>query len=391
MARRLAGHGIYTIIDLHQDAWGPSLAARPGESCPAGAEPALGWDGAPAWATLDGGAPRCASGGLRESSPAVRQAFAAFFADASGPGGVGIQTRYVRMLRRVARHFARDRHVAGFDLMNEPNAFGAAENAALSRFYARGLRAVRAGERAGGGRRHLVLFEPTGAWSLAGGGAPPAFRHDRDVVYAPHVYEGSIPGPGPITRTPYEQAIAEAREFGGAPVLVGEWGGDPDRAADPADPYFTEHARLQSELRVGATLWTWRESCGDPHKVGDLRAGREAEVWGEFELDCRTNRSTGPRRRLIADLAVAYARAAPGRVRRERYRPGSGRYRVTAGGARRGARLVVFYPRWKHGGSCLRVRAGGLTRPEVGGRAGGGLLVFARARRARWSLTAEPC
>ena len=255
---------------------------------------------------------------------------------------VNALAEYVRMLGRVARHFARDRHVAGFDLMNEPNAFGAAENAALSRFYARGLRAVRAGERAGGGRRHLVLFEPTGAWSLAGGGAPPAFRHDRDVVYAPHVY-------------------------------------------------FTEHARLQSELRVGATLWTWRESCGDPHKVGDLRAGREAEVWGEFELDCRTNRITGPRRRLIADLAVAYARAAPGRVRRERYRPGSGRYRVTAGGARRGARLVVFYPLWKHGGSCLRVRAGGLTRLEVRGRAGGGLLVFARARRARWSLTAEPC
>ena len=27
--------GIYTIVDLHQDAWGPSLAARPGETCAA--------------------------------------------------------------------------------------------------------------------------------------------------------------------------------------------------------------------------------------------------------------------------------------------------------------------------------------------------------------------
>ena len=36
-ARRLAAHGLYTIIDLHQDAWGPSLAARPGRCAPPGA------------------------------------------------------------------------------------------------------------------------------------------------------------------------------------------------------------------------------------------------------------------------------------------------------------------------------------------------------------------
>jgi hypothetical protein len=32
-----------------------------GDSVPAG-----GWDGAPAWATFDGGEPRCESGGQRE-------------------------------------------------------------------------------------------------------------------------------------------------------------------------------------------------------------------------------------------------------------------------------------------------------------------------------------
>ena len=34
--RRLQRQGIYTIVDMHQDAWGPSLAARPGEACAAG-------------------------------------------------------------------------------------------------------------------------------------------------------------------------------------------------------------------------------------------------------------------------------------------------------------------------------------------------------------------
>ena len=54
--RLLARHRIYSIIDFHQDAWGPTLAAGRGEVCPPGS-PALGWDGAPGWATLDGGAP----------------------------------------------------------------------------------------------------------------------------------------------------------------------------------------------------------------------------------------------------------------------------------------------------------------------------------------------
>ena len=91
--RLLADQGVYSIIDLHQDAWGPTLAAPPGTVCPAGQDPAFGWDGAPAWATLDAGASRCVPAGIRELSPAVRAAFAAFWADAPGPGGVGIRTR----------------------------------------------------------------------------------------------------------------------------------------------------------------------------------------------------------------------------------------------------------------------------------------------------------
>ena len=32
----LRERGIYTLIDLHQDAWGPSLVAPPDEACPSG-------------------------------------------------------------------------------------------------------------------------------------------------------------------------------------------------------------------------------------------------------------------------------------------------------------------------------------------------------------------
>src|SRR5215470_6082433 len=49
--RLLASRGLYSIIDLHQDAWSATLAARPDEVCLPGFQLALGWDGAPAWAT----------------------------------------------------------------------------------------------------------------------------------------------------------------------------------------------------------------------------------------------------------------------------------------------------------------------------------------------------
>ncbi|MCI3949978.1 MAG: hypothetical protein K0R11_1912 [Acidimicrobiales bacterium] len=382
----LAARGVYSIIDLHQDAWGPTLAARPGEVCPAGSPPALGWDGAPGWATLDGGAPRCAVAGIRELSPAVRAAFGAFWADAPGPGGVGIRTRYVHMLGHLAARFARTEAVAGYDVMNEPNAFGDAEHRALGDLYEQALAAVRAAERDRRGRPHLLLFEPPALWSSTGSGPPPDFRRDRDVVYAPHVYTGGFTG-GPITRDAFQVAIDEARTFGGAPVLSGEWGADPGRAEPGGDGYFLEHQRLQDEVRVSATLWTWRESCGDPHKVADLRAGRVPEVWGEFEVDCRTNAVSGVRQALVDQLSRGYVRAAPGRLVRTSWAPAARRLRAAGAAADRGVELVAFSPVPR---DELRARATGLRHLRLRRAPGGGTFVTARAGGGHWSLRVAP-
>jgi endoglycosylceramidase len=381
----LAERGIYSIIDLHQDAWGPTLAARPGEVCASG-DPALGWDGAPGWATLDGGAPRCALAGTRELSPAVRAAFGAFWADAPGPGGVGIRTRYVRMLGHLAARFARTEAVAGYDVMNEPNAFGDGEQQALAELYEQALAAVRAAERARRAEPHLLLFEPSALWSSTGNGPPPDFARDRDVVYAPHVYTGGFSG-GPITRNAFQVALDEARGFGGAPVLSGEWGADPDRAEPGGDGYFAEHQRLQDEVRVSATLWTWRESCGDPHKAADLRVGRVPEVWGEFEVDCRTNEVTGVRQALVDQLSRGYVRAAPGRLVRTSWAPAARRLRATGAGADRGTELVAFSPVPR---DELRARGTGLRHVRLRRAPGGGTFVTARAAGGRWTLRVAP-
>ncbi|NEA21080.1 cellulase family glycosylhydrolase [Actinomadura bangladeshensis] len=66
--RAAAGHGMYTVVDMHQDAWGKAVGTPPGTSCPPPLERARGWDGAPAWATLTGGLTTCTVGGVREAS-----------------------------------------------------------------------------------------------------------------------------------------------------------------------------------------------------------------------------------------------------------------------------------------------------------------------------------
>lgn len=384
---RLRQAGLYSIIDFHQDAWGPATAARPDERCVAPSEPGLGWDGAPAWATLDGDLPRCTSG-AREINPATMRAWQAFFADEKASDGVGVQTRYVAMLGHVAKRFARSPEVAGYDLMNEPNAFVAADNQRLAAMYGRAVVSVRRAERAARGFAHLILFEPSALFSAIGSGPPPSFSRDPNLVYAPHIYTGGFTG-GPITRQAFETARREAAALGGMPVLSGEWGADPDRASRPDDPYFVEHQRLQDEFRAGATLWTWRESCGDPHKVSDLRAGRVPGVWGEFDVDCRDNSVGGTRDALIAQLRRGYVRAAPGRLSVTRW--DSERASLEASGQAAGkpgddgARLVVFHPAYR--ARDVRVTVKGLDAPDLVPVDGGGLLVSARTRGGAWSIT----
>ena len=381
-------HGIRSIVDFHQDAWGPTLAARPGEACAAGQEPAFGWDGAPAWATLDDGAPRCTIAGFRELSPAVRAAFAAFWADRPGPGGVGVRTRYAAMVGHVAGRFAHEPAVAGYDVMNEPNAFGATELQGLSDLYAATVAAIRAAETRAAKTRagafaHLVFFEPSILWSDTDLGLPPPFPHDGGVVFAPHIYRGGLTS-GPVQRSDFERARRDAATFGGVPVLVGEWGSGPERAEDPADVYFRTHQQLQDEFHFSATLWTWRESCGDPHKAGDARAGRLPSVWGEFEVDCRTNTVVGPRTALLEQLTRAYVRASPGRLVASAYDPGSGLFTASGRDAPERARLEAWYPTQL--GSPETIAYAGLRAVRVRITRDGGAVISATTTGGAWHL-----
>ncbi len=352
--------GIYTLIDLHQDAWGPTLAARPDEDCPEGTFEAVGWDGAPGWATLDGGASRCiqeGTFGLREFSPAVVASFLAFWEDDAGPGGVGVQTRYHAMLGHLAQRFSPYDSVIGYDVMNEPNAWSGVtlalaapgqdlddQTPALSRFYERAEQAIHAAEEESGAPHRMFFFEPSPDWAVSPDLAVlPWWDHGDQVVYAPHIYQGGIV-PGGLSEAAFDDAVADALTFRGAPIFTGEWGTGPQRATDPDDDYFERHLDLQESRGVGSALWQFRVGCGDPHAAGHPPDGVDPGMWGLFDVDCPSNTTVGFRDGFAAVLRRPLVRAAPGRVDAIGWDRSTGRFEASGSSATAGQELELFLP-----------------------------------------------
>jgi len=102
----LAAHGIYSIIDMHQDLYGGML----------------GGEGAPDWATLIGGVPNKSFGfpGSYFLNPAEWKAWNSFWNNASAPNGIGLQDNYAEAWEQVASILGGDSAVIGYDIMNEP-------------------------------------------------------------------------------------------------------------------------------------------------------------------------------------------------------------------------------------------------------------------------------
>ncbi|MEV4372821.1 cellulase family glycosylhydrolase [Nonomuraea sp. NPDC049637] len=327
-----ARHGLRTVIDMHQDAWGKGVAAAPGTTCRNGS-PMHGWDGAPTWADRFDGAPRCEFTG-RDISPAVARAFTNFYQDRDG-----IQTRLVAAWGMLAQRFANEPMVAGYDLLNEPG-FGEAppitSGVLLGRYYDRAIKAIRAGERRG--FPHLVFFEPSVLWSGLGFEVPvpKGFTDDRLLVFAPHLYNESITidqGTG-LTVTSIERGFelaSRAAEYYGAGLWSGEWGWFGDPAAAPIARYTDQEDRH----RIGGAFWVWKQSCGDAHATAGARTGGNLMI-----EDCATGKDLPPPAEYVAELARPYPRSAPGRLTGLT----SDRASLTARGEGSGCGLDVWFP-----------------------------------------------
>jgi cellulase (glycosyl hydrolase family 5) len=312
-----AANDIYVVLDMHQDAWGMFIDTPPGETCLPGFQRAVGWDGAPRWATFTDGLPTCRFQ-LRELAPAVAQAFESFWIDRDG-----IQTELVNAWAALAAEFAADPTVAGYDFLNEPHPGwtpGATEISFLGLFYRRVLEAIREVEdETPGGFHHIGFFEPMDHWSaLSIGFSPEPFTLDRNMVFAPHLYAGSLTADGAVgldlisISFGFEEAEREAARYG-TTFWSGEWGWFGDPATQSAQ--VKEYARNEDEHLVGGAWWQWKQSCGDPHTIG-TQAGAPPPTSGNLVLlSCPLNGDMGLVPQFAKVLARGYPRAAPGRLR----------------------------------------------------------------------------
>ena len=188
-------HGLYTVLDMHEDAWGNALAA-PDEQCGGGTSPTTGWDGAPAWATITDGALHCQFM-ARDLAPAVATAYSNFYTDRDG-----IQTELVRTWATVAKAFADEPAVAG--LRPVQRAGHRRDPAGQQRPAARAvLRRGDHGDPRGGDAPDSRTWSSSSRASCGPGSAfdvtpPPGFTSDAQLVFAPHPYSESItPRPEP--------------------------------------------------------------------------------------------------------------------------------------------------------------------------------------------------
>ncbi len=299
-------NGIYVVLDMHQDAWGKYIASPPGTVCPSGTELAIGWDGAPQWATITDGRSTCRSPGVRELSPAVSAAFGNFYNDRDG-----IQTQLLNAWGALVREFASEPAVAGYDLLNEPHWGTAVASAAskLAAFSGRAIDAIRQAEQAAGGFSHIAFFEPLILWPAAQTAPAPTFTADENIVFAPHNYAESL------NSTTIEQAFMRAQDDAGTygtTFWIGEFGW----FDNPTDnkPRLIRYAQEEDRHLVGGTWWQWKQACGDPHTIGTFGGQPPAEFLVFDLMKCPGDIDAGPIPEWVAVLSRPYPRAAPGQL-----------------------------------------------------------------------------
>lgn len=341
---KAAKHGMYTVIDMHQDAYTAFLQTPDGVTCPAGTSPSRGWDGAPKWAVIDDGADTCIpEGGERNSPPSVVAAWNNFWRNTDG-----IRDEQVKAWEFVAKRFKGRPEVAGYDLLNEPDtSMPAADLAPLyQEFIEDTVKAIKDVE-TGDPVQHLLFIEPTiPAGNTANGIVIPQATSDpalmENVVAAPHNYAVSIQANAEPEAV--NDIFESAADGLGLPLWIGEFGffSVDARQLDGAE-------RLAKDMDVamlGGAWWVWRSPCGDPHGVG--RNG-----WDEGKTEtrihirrtlCPDEKDLGLTEEFVPFVGRGYPRAAPGELVSFVSDPLRATFTFGANGAEPGSELVVWTP-----------------------------------------------
>jgi endoglycosylceramidase len=267
----LADHGIYSLLDFHQDMWNEKFQG----------------EGAPDWAVVDDGLPADPPAGFPGNyfaMPALWRAFDHFWNNDATKSGVRLQDAYAAAWRHVATYFRGDDAVLGYDLLNEPfpgsqwySCLSPAgcpvfDKQYLAPFVTKMLKAVRSAD-----REHLVFYEPQLSFDFSAGtsiGDP----GDALTGFAFHAYCAAAVG---APETPPTRAACDQVE---------------DRTLSNADQ--------QSSTSGDALLLTEWGATDDPQELSSVAADadRHMDSWQEWTYVGGDPSAAKPTEGIIRDL-----------------------------------------------------------------------------------------
>jgi endoglycosylceramidase len=379
--RTLARHGIVSLLDVHQDMFNERFQG----------------EGAPDWAVQDGGLPNPRFGFPNNyiGNPALEHALDAFWNNAPGPGGVGLQDRFAAAWVHIARRFRATPSVLGYELFNEPFPGTAWEqcvvptgcagfDARLTAFNRRIDRAIRAVD-----RRTLVFYEPNVLFNngirtrLGPLGDPRAVFAFHD--YCPTEPEtGSPKGCGTFDDRVFTNALARSTQTSDG-MLNTEFGATNDVA------YLDEVVARADRFMTGWTEWAYC-GCEDPTTSGP--GAKQAIVIDPRQPPRGANLVVGTLGALVEPFPQVVAGTPGGWQYSRAVRRFTLRYTTARAGRRgrfpTGSVTVIAAPRRVYGGRYGVVASGGaiLSRPgaarvEIGACPGARTITVTLTPRGR--------
>lgn len=258
-----ATHGVWTIVDLHQDAWSKHI----------------GEDGAPLWAIipepeelLEGPLTDLAE---RRLSDQVMAAFRSFWHNVDG-----LQDAYAAMAAQLAIRLDGRPGMVGLEIMNEPVlAPAGVDPLLLEDFHRRVAAAVRAVAPG-----MVLVFEPDAIRNFVDQAQVPGPFEPGNALYAPHLYTrvftgqwaGTAGDRSALIRSA-ERALLEAEAYG-AGLYIGEFGNDPRHEAGRI--FIRTATDILDRLLAHWAFWVYEEWSQDSWGLYDMGGDTTAPVRG---------------------------------------------------------------------------------------------------------------
>jgi endoglycosylceramidase len=295
----LARKGVYSLLDFHQD----QMSAG------------FGGEGFPPWSVDTGGLPvrRYVFPFGYTESPALDAAYDNFWADRAGPGAVGLQQRYAEAWQYVAKVFAADPWVLGYDLFNEPWPAHATD-AELGSFYSRVITAIRQVD-----RRHLIFYEPFVLFDFGSMTHLPVFS-DSDLGMSFHDYclQNAATHAAQCRRSEQlvvANALARSATSGSA-LLLSEFGSTDD---------LGDLQRVMTDADANELSWIEWAYCGCDDPTGTIPASIE----GLVSDPSRPGTGANVNQAKLAVLAEPYPRLVSGTPQSSSFERSSGVFSLT--------------------------------------------------------------